>query len=124
VPWWLGGPTDIANGLCMCNAHHGRLHEGAFQVRRDAGGELHFEAPDGVEIAPPRRPPLGPRTGGAAGLRRHHGERGLTIGPETPVAGWRGEPGDMHYVADVFADAAHFARARAGPTHGCDASSR
>lgn len=110
--WWLGGRTDVANGLSLCSAHHGRLHQGAFRVRGDAGGELRFETPEGVEIAPPRRPPLDPRTGG---LREQHVERGLTIGPETPVAGWGGEDGDYRYVADVYADAAHLARARAGP---------
>jgi hypothetical protein len=86
-----------------------------FRVRRDAAGELHFDKPDGVEIAPPLRPPLDLRTGGTARLRREHCARGLSIGPETPVAGWGGEPGDNHYIADVYADAAHFARARAGP---------
>jgi hypothetical protein len=113
--WWLGGATDIGNGLSLCNAHHGRLHEGAFRVRRDAKGELHFEAPDGEEIAPPRRPPLDPATGGAARLRRQQGERDLVIGAETPVAGWGGERCDWRYVANVNADAAYDARARAGP---------
>jgi hypothetical protein len=112
--WWLGGATDIGNGLSLCNMHHGRLHEGAFRVHRDARGELHFEAPDGEEIAPPKRPPLDPETGGAASLRRQHGERGLAIGAETPVAGWGGERCDWRYVADVNADAAYDARTRAG----------
>jgi len=111
--WWLGGRTDIANGLSLCSAHHGRLHEGAFRVQRVAKGELRFETPDGVEIAPPRRPPLDSRTGGAVRLRRQHRERGMSIGPATPVAGWGGERGDNHYIADVFSDAAYDARARA-----------
>src|SRR2546421_90300 len=38
---------------------------------------------------------LDPRTGGAARLRRQHGERGLAIGPQTPVAGWGGERCDL-----------------------------
>jgi len=96
--WWLGGRTDIANGLSLCNGHHGRLHEGAFRVQRVAKGELRFETPDGVEIAPPRRPALDTKTGGAARLRRQHRERG-----------------DNHYIADVFADAAYDARTRADP---------
>ena len=95
--------------------HHARLHAGAFWVRRDAKGELHFETPDGEEIAPPRRAALDPGTGGAARLRRQHGEQGLAIGAETPVAGWGGERCDWRYVAEVHADAAHDARTRAGP---------
>lgn len=113
VPWWLGGRTDIANAASLCAVHHGRLHEGAFRIAREAGGELRFETPDGVPIAPPRRPPLDAWTGGSAALRRQHAGRGRPIGPETPVAGWGGEPGDTRYIADVFADAAYRARARA-----------
>jgi len=114
-PWWLGGRTDIANGLSLCNAHHGRLHEGAFRVVPVAGGEVRFETPAGTEIAPPRRAPLDPATGGASDLRRQHRQRGLEIGPETPVSRWLGEECDSHYVMDVFADAAYLARTRAGP---------
>ena len=84
-------------------------------MRRDGRGELHFEAPDGAEIAPPKRLPLDPETGGAARLRRQHREGGLVIGAGSPVAGWGGERCDWRYVADVNADAAHDARARAGP---------
>ena len=68
-----------------------------------------------MEIAPPRRLPLDPETGGAAKLRRQARVRGLEIVARTPVAGWGGEPGDNHYITDVFAEAAWFARARAGP---------
>jgi hypothetical protein len=50
-----------------------------------------------------------------APLRRQHGERGLAIGAESPVSGWGGERCDWRYVADVNADAAHDARARAAP---------
>jgi hypothetical protein len=113
--WWLGGRTDIGNGISLCNVHHGRLHAGAFRVRRDKKGELRFEAPDGEEIAPPTRPPLDPATGGAASLRRQHREDGLVIGAESPLAGWGGERCDWRYVADVHADAAYDARTRAGP---------
>ena len=35
-PWYLGGPTDIANGLSLCSAHHGRFHEGAFRIVKEA----------------------------------------------------------------------------------------
>jgi hypothetical protein len=115
LPWWLGGRTDLENGLSLCEVHHAKLHDGEFAIRKEARGELRFEAPGGVAIAPPRRPPLDPRTGGVAKLREQHRERSLEIGPETPVAGWRGERGDLHYVADVYAEAAWRARDRAGP---------
>ncbi len=68
-----------------------------------------------MEIAPPHREPLDPRTGGVTHLRQQHRERGLAIGPETPVAGWGGERCDLNYVADVYSAASASARARAGP---------
>jgi hypothetical protein len=77
--------------------------------------ELRFETPDGVEIAPPRRTPLDAATGGSTHLRQEHEERGLAIGPETPVAGWGGEHFDLHYAADVYLEASAFAGARAAP---------
>jgi hypothetical protein len=117
-PWIAGGRTDIENGCSLCKFHHARLHDGAFRLWRDASGELHFERPDGVEIRAPGRTPLDARTGGAAHLRRGHRERGLAIGPETPVSGWGGERGDLHYIADVFSEGALRARARAGSASG------
>jgi hypothetical protein len=82
---------------------------------KQADGELRFETPDGVPIEPPRRAPLDPRTGGSTHLRERHAERGLAIGPETALAGWGGERGDLHYIADVNLEAAARARARAAP---------
>ncbi|HEY4027223.1 MAG TPA: HNH endonuclease signature motif containing protein, partial [Candidatus Dormibacteraeota bacterium] len=115
IPWWEGGPTDLANGVSLCEFHHGRLHEGEFTIRRGVGDELIFETPDGVEIAPPRREPLDASTGGAAYLQRCHTEGGLAIVAATPSAGWGGERCDPNYVADVYSEAAFNARARAGP---------
>src|SRR5262249_43149254 len=105
LPWFEGGPTDLDNGLCLCAFHQGELHAGACRIQRDAGGELVFETPAGGEIAAARRAPLDPRTGGTAHLRRRHRERGLAIGPKTPVAAWGGEPCDVEYVAGVYAEA-------------------
>jgi hypothetical protein len=113
--WWKGGKTNLANGANLCNWHHGRLHEGAYRILVGDNGELRFETPDGVEIGPPRRAPLDAATGGSTHLRHEHEERGLEIGPETPVAGWGGEHFDLHYAADVYLEASAYARARAGP---------
>ena len=114
-PWWMGGQTNLANGLSLCGWHHARLHDGEYRVRWE-DGEVRFERPDGTEIAPPRRPPL--RPGGGAHLRRRHRDRGSAIDAGTPVAGWRGERGDRQYIADVYAEASASLRARAGPGSG------
>jgi hypothetical protein len=113
--WWRGGPTNLANGLMICDGHHTALHNGEFRIVRQADGELRFETPDGVAIEPPRREPLDPRTGGSAHLRERHGEGGLAIGPDTPAAAWGGERCDGHYLADVYSEASARARASPGP---------
>ena len=53
--WWRGGPTNLANGASLCDPHHAGLHEGEYVIVPLGRGELRFETPDGVEIAPPRR---------------------------------------------------------------------
>jgi hypothetical protein len=47
VPWNQGGPTDLPNLALLCNHHHHRVHEGAWQVGGDANGELTFVGPSG-----------------------------------------------------------------------------
>jgi len=35
IEWWTaqGGPTDLANGILLCSAHHHRVHEGGWEIR-------------------------------------------------------------------------------------------
>src|SRR5499427_1375898 len=67
-PWELGGPTDLANALSLCHAHHALLHLGHYRILGSPDGELRFETRDGRPIVPPP-----PRIDGTAHL-----------------AGWRG----------------------------------
>jgi hypothetical protein len=92
-----------------------RLHDGAYRLRRDADGELRFVRPDGGEIGVARMDAIDPTTGGAAHLRWTNEARGLAVGPTTAEALWRGEPCDVNYVVDVYAEASAWVRARAGP---------
>ncbi|MGM1028476.1 MAG: DUF222 domain-containing protein [Actinomycetota bacterium] len=38
VPWQLGGPTDVDNGILVCSYHHHEIHAGRLRVER-AGPE-------------------------------------------------------------------------------------
>jgi hypothetical protein len=110
-PWWMGGRTNLGNGLSLCGWHHARLHDGHNRIVDADGVELRFERPDGTPIAPPRRPP----SEGAGHLRRQHAAAELAIGARTLEASWLGERADLHYVADVYTGAAADARAKVHP---------
>ncbi|CAN5523386.1 HNH endonuclease signature motif containing protein [soil metagenome] len=48
-PWEHGGPTDLANGMLVCNHHHHLLHEGRFSARRSRAG-IEVRRPDGTVV--------------------------------------------------------------------------
>ncbi len=46
--WIDGGPTRLWNLLSLCEYHHNRHHDGEYDIRRTAGGDLCFETHDGL----------------------------------------------------------------------------
>src|SRR5262244_1880901 len=62
LAWELGGRTDLANAASLCRFHHGRLHEGHYQIPGSADGELRFETRDVRPIVPPP-PRIDPTSG-------------------------------------------------------------
>ena len=48
--WVDGGETSLENLTLLCSHHHRALHEGRFRIRRDSGGTLYFQRPDGRVI--------------------------------------------------------------------------
>jgi len=50
--WIDGGKTDLANLVSLCRFHHGRHHDGRFQIRRDPAGGFTFTAADGKPLVP------------------------------------------------------------------------
>jgi hypothetical protein len=48
--WLHGGETNPDNMTLMCTHHHGRLHNGAFSVVKEADGTLRFVTADGRTI--------------------------------------------------------------------------
>ena len=58
VHWWRhGGPTDFANLLPLCSAHHHRAHEGGWILTLAPNRELTIELPGGqiMRTGPPAR---------------------------------------------------------------------
>jgi hypothetical protein len=45
--WVDGGPTTLWNLVSMCEYHHVRHHDGEFDIRRTAEGDLCFETREG-----------------------------------------------------------------------------
>ncbi|WP_336646602.1 DUF222 domain-containing protein [Microbacterium sp. USHLN186] len=64
IAWWSrdAGPTDLANGILLCESCHHRIHDNGWEIRIDGGGtaaRVWF-------IPPPYVDPTGtPRPGGA-----------------------------------------------------------
>jgi hypothetical protein len=62
VHWADGGPTDTANLVALCPAHHRLVHQGHYRIGGNADGELIFTDDNGRPIshqppAPLHRPP-------------------------------------------------------------------
>lgn len=68
------GPTDLANLLPLCSAHHHLAHEGGWHLVLDADRALHLHQPDGTRwrTATPHRWVDGPSCPPPADSGRHH----------------------------------------------------
>lgn len=42
VPWQAGGPTDLDNGILLCNHHHSRVHDPGYQAERLPNGDVRY----------------------------------------------------------------------------------
>jgi 5-methylcytosine-specific restriction protein A len=64
IRWWArdAGPTDLANGVCLCESCHHRIHDNGWEIRIDGTGisaRVWFIPPPHVD--PARTPRLGGR---------------------------------------------------------------
>lgn len=64
IRWWArdAGPTDLANGVCLCESCHHRIHDNGWEIRIDGTGvraKVWFLPPPHVD--PARTPRLGGR---------------------------------------------------------------
>ena len=106
----------MANGLCLCEAHHGRLHDGHYQILGGPEGELRFVTRDGRPIVPPPAHVDPGQGGGTAHLRRLAAERGHQISDGTPWALYGGQPPDYGLAVEMLIHNDNLRQARAGPS--------
>ncbi|WP_258567135.1 HNH endonuclease [Microbacterium sp. Se5.02b] len=64
IRWWKRdrGPTDLSNGVLLCETCHHRIHDNGWEIRVDGGGgcgRVWFVPPAAVDSA--RVPRLGGR---------------------------------------------------------------
>jgi hypothetical protein len=111
--WELGGPTDLANALCLCTAHHALLHAGHYRILGSPDGELRFETRDGRPIVPPP-PRIDPTSGGTDHLRWLAKAHGHQIGAMTPMALDAGQPPDYGLAIERLIHNDNLRQARAG----------
>jgi hypothetical protein len=50
--WSDDGKTTLDNLVSLCRFHHGRHHDGAFQINADGPGDFSFTAADGTPLVP------------------------------------------------------------------------
>jgi len=101
--WIDGGRTDLANLVSLCRFHHGRHHEGKFQIRRDASGDFTFTAADGKPLIPVVAQP-------AAGKLDEPNWKD----PTTARARDGGASFDYEYAVSALADASAYLRSAEG----------
>jgi hypothetical protein len=92
--WTKGGPTDLGNLDGLCKFHHRLVHEGGWNMERDASGRVLFRRPDGtiLETAPMRVEPVDGR------IETANHTRGLSIASDTCVPACYGDPLDLHWT--------------------------
>ncbi|HEV3498195.1 MAG TPA: HNH endonuclease signature motif containing protein, partial [Actinomycetes bacterium] len=56
VHWLDGGPTDLANLILVCRAHHRAVHQGGWRLHRDPDGHLTATPPHRRHPAARRHP--------------------------------------------------------------------
>jgi hypothetical protein len=116
--WYLGGLTDMANLVLLCERHHVGLHDGEFRIVALGGGRFRFER-RGVDLAQPRPNTVNGFDDGDGGdaVDAAGGEGGAenadvacngdvaddTVAPDAATPRWDGQRLDRDYAISVLA---------------------
>ncbi len=99
--WADGGETKLDNLILLCRRHHRCVHEGGYDVERDASGEFRFLRPDGREM--PQAPELPAVADDAlTELADRLTEAGVEIDPVAIYPQWDGSRLDLHWAIAVM----------------------
>ena len=99
--WADGGETKLSNLVLLCRRHHRLLHEGGFEVRMGADGEVQFFHPRGRPLhESPAPPPVGPYP--CDDLIRDLEDAGILITGNESMPAWDGRPMDLRYVMECL----------------------
>ena len=93
--WADGGPTDKANLIGLCKAHHHAIHERHFIVTTTGDEVFRFYRPDLTPI--PEVPELQDVWGSLENQQTH-----LDIDASTVGGNWQGDKLHLHYVIDAL----------------------
>jgi hypothetical protein len=101
VHWAHGGRTSLDNLVTLCGTHHRHLHEGGFQVERDAEGRLVFRDRRGRTLP---AAPVAPALDGDAFqiVARSNEHAGVEIDSWTGFPGWDGERIDYVWTVNAL----------------------
>jgi hypothetical protein len=89
--WIDGGETGVGNLIGLCWFHHARHHQGAYDIRLDASGQVVLEGTHGDRLSD-----WTPPGGSLHELLADLAQRGIEVDPGTSVPDWYGDPLDVH----------------------------
>jgi hypothetical protein len=89
-----GGGNQVTNLVELCWFHHRLVHEGGWNVRFDANGDVLAIRPNGNVL--PR--PKSPKPCKGEEIRQENRQFGLLIDPMTCIPRWYGDPLNLHEV--------------------------
>jgi hypothetical protein len=92
------GDNALTNLVELCWFHHRLVHEGGWNLRFDTDGEISAIRPNGNVLPRPRPPsPTDPHA-----VERTNERLGVTIGPDTIIPRWYGDPLNLPDVVDAL----------------------
>ncbi|MCU1656072.1 MAG: hypothetical protein JWO57_728, partial [Pseudonocardiales bacterium] len=106
--WIHGGPTDLANLVLLCSAHHHAHHDGMFSIHVTRRGRFRFQRHDGRNLSQQMTPAALADT--STPIENDHDH----IRPDAATTRWDGSRIDRHYAIACLAQTRQRSRERSG----------